>query len=493
MSYHGDIRLGDTIDIKFTTRSFSTGAPTTLSGTPAVAAYVGNSTTEITAGITLTVDFDARTGLNNVRVVASGANGFATASNYTLAITAGTVGGVSVVGEVVGEFSIENRSALMPTTGGRTLDVSATGEADANVTQWLGAAAATPTVAGVPEVDITHFGGTAGTFAAGRAEVNTSHVGGTLQTAGDIIGDTNDIQARLPAALVGGRMDSSVGSMAAGTVTAAAIATGAIDADALAADAVEKILRSVSGTTDSGSTTTIVDAERTEASTDYWKDAIVVPTSGANIHIPRRISAFDAATDTITVDTAWPSAMGVGDTYIILRTAMQQAAAGGSGDWTATEKEHIRHRLGIDGTATAPTATPSLSTQASVDSVQSDTNDIQTRLPAALVAGRMDSSVGAMAAGTVTAAAVATGAIDADALATDAVNEIADGLLNRDMSLVSDTNSRSPLNALRFLRNKWSISGTTLTVTKEDDVASAWTSTLTATAGADPITASDPA
>lgn len=72
-------------------------------------------------------------------------------------------------------------------------------------------------------------------------------------------------------------------------------------------------------------------------------------------------------------------------------------------------------------------------------------------------------------------------------------NAIADAMLNRDMSAVSDTNSRSPLNALRFVRNKWSVSGTTLTVTKEDDATSAWTSTVTTSAGADPITGNDPA
>lgn len=116
-----------------------------------------------------------------------------------------------------------------------------TGDIKVDVTSWLGTAAATPTVAGVPEVDVTHFNGTAGTFAAGRPEVNTSHVGGTLQTAGDIIGDTNDIQTRLPAALVSGRIDASVGAMAAGVVTAAAIATDAIDGDALAATALSEI------------------------------------------------------------------------------------------------------------------------------------------------------------------------------------------------------------------------------------------------------------
>ena len=71
-------------------------------------------------------------------------------------------------------------------------------------------------------------------------------------------------------------------------------------------------------------------------------------------------------------------------------------------------------------------------------------------------------------------------------------NQIADALLNRDMSAVSDTTARSPLNALRLLRNKYSVSGTTLTVTKENDVDSAWTATLTTDAAASPVTGSDP-
>ena len=45
--------------------------------------------------------------------------------------------------------------------------------------------------------------------------------------------------------------------------------------------------------------------------------------------------------------------------------------------------------------------------QAEVDGIQADTEDIQTRLPAALVSGRIDASVGAMAANVMTAAAAA--------------------------------------------------------------------------------------
>ena len=85
--------------------------------------------TQITAGITLSVDFDGVSGLHNVRIVASGANGYLTATNYEVTIAAGTINGVSAVGYVVGAFSIENRSALVPTVAARTLDVSAGGEA----------------------------------------------------------------------------------------------------------------------------------------------------------------------------------------------------------------------------------------------------------------------------------------------------------------------------------------------------------------------------
>ncbi len=144
--YLGDIRLGETLDFKFTSRAFATGVPTTLAGTPSLAAYVGNGTTEITAGITLTVDLDGVDGLNNVRVVASGGNGFATATNVDIVIAAGEVDGVSVIGEVVGSFSIEARSALMPTTAARTLDVASTGEAGVDFSNILTAVGAIPSL-----------------------------------------------------------------------------------------------------------------------------------------------------------------------------------------------------------------------------------------------------------------------------------------------------------------------------------------------------------
>jgi hypothetical protein len=178
--------------------------------------------------------------------------------------------------------------------------------------------------------------------------------------------------------------------------------------------------------------------------------------------------------------------------------------------------------------------------KAQTAAIETDTQDIQGRLPAALVSGRIDVSVGAMAANVMTAAAAAadlttelqSGLATAAALTTvagyidtevasilaavdtevgaikaktdnlpaapAAVGDIptatqnADALLNRDMAAVSDTNSRSPLNALRFIRNKWDNAAGTLSVKKEDDTTEAWTAVLSTDPAAEPITGVDP-
>src|SRR3990167_8800726 len=137
-----DYALETTFDVKFTTRRFSTGAPFTLAGTPVISAYVGNSLTQITAGITLTADFDGVTGLNNVRVVATGANGYATGTSYALVITTGTVDSVSVVGEVVAQFTLERGAAYQRLGAPAGASVSADIAAIEAQTDDIGAAGA---------------------------------------------------------------------------------------------------------------------------------------------------------------------------------------------------------------------------------------------------------------------------------------------------------------------------------------------------------------
>ena len=94
------------------------------------------------------------------------------------------------------------------------------------------------------------------------------------------------------------------------------------------------------------------------------------------------------------------------------------------------------------------------------------------------------------------ATSLTTDIITASSLKTDAVNEIADGILDRDMSTGTDSGSstvRTPRQALRLLRNRWTSSAGSLTVYKEDDSTTSWTGTLTTDSGADPITENNPA
>ena len=113
-----DITLEGTIYRMFSTRAFATGIPTTLAGTPVVSAYENDSVTQITAGITLGVDHDGVTGMHLLTIAATAANGYESGKDYALVITTGTVDAVSVVGEVVGEFTIGRSAAAVDLANG---------------------------------------------------------------------------------------------------------------------------------------------------------------------------------------------------------------------------------------------------------------------------------------------------------------------------------------------------------------------------------------
>jgi hypothetical protein len=60
----------------------------------------------------------------------------------------------------------------------------------------------------------------------------------TVVTIQTVAANFDSLSARVPAALVGGKMDSNVGTFTAGAITAAAFTAGAIDANAIATDAI---------------------------------------------------------------------------------------------------------------------------------------------------------------------------------------------------------------------------------------------------------------
>jgi len=192
-----DIQLEDTIDYKFTSRAFATGIPTVLTAATVVI-YEDNGTTEITAAETLTVDFDTIVGLNNLRIVCTAANGFEAGKSYSAVLSAGTVGGVSVIGETICNFSIE-RSPV----------------------NWAKVAAPT-TALNLSGTDTQLVGSVTGAVGSVTGAVGsvTGSVGSVTGAVGSVTGATGSVTGAVGsvAGNVGGNVTGSVGSLVGHTV-----------------------------------------------------------------------------------------------------------------------------------------------------------------------------------------------------------------------------------------------------------------------------------
>jgi len=356
-----DITLEDTFYIDFTTRSFATGVPTLLSGSPVLSVLEENNITPITAGVSVAVDRASVVGLNMATIVGTAANGYEAGKGYSVYISTGTVGGVSVVGEVVGQFTIQ-----------------------ANPVNW--AKVTDPTTA----VDLS------GTDIQ-LVDTVTTYTGNTLQTG--------DSFARLGAP-----------------------AGASVSADILVID-------------------NFVDGLET-----------TIGTAGAGL--------TDITLNAASIDLIWDETMAGHVTADTAGLVMNDWQDGGRLDL-------IQDIIAADTTTDIPALIATA--QADLDTI-TGSDGVTLATAQALYAPNV---VVPDAAGVVPTAI-----------------ENADALLNRDMSTGTDSGSasvRTVRQALRFLRNKWSIAGTTLTVTKEDDTAASWTAIVSTDAAADPVIGSDPA
>lgn len=103
--YYGSYPPLANVDVMFTTVG-STGQPVALSA-GSVAVYAASSAAENTSAVTLTANFDGRTGLNHVRIATSAASTFYVPGQvYHVVITGGSVEGVPAAGYVVGHFDM---------------------------------------------------------------------------------------------------------------------------------------------------------------------------------------------------------------------------------------------------------------------------------------------------------------------------------------------------------------------------------------------------
>lgn len=260
-NYVGDYAPSDTIDCNFGTVRPSTGASFTLGGTPAVSVYKDNGTTESTTGVTLTADFDTRTGLNHVRITtASDGTFYSAGSFFEVVITTGTVDSISVVGQPVCSFTLNKVSALRPTTAARTLDVASTGEAGLDITNVITCTGSVPAL-GIIDCGTAQAvtGTTLQLRSAANFDADSEIIGATcvIGSASTGAGQSRTVTAYTNATdtatvatwtttptgtitYVCFGTSSSTGSVsiASGGITSGSFASGAIDATAIATDAI---------------------------------------------------------------------------------------------------------------------------------------------------------------------------------------------------------------------------------------------------------------
>ncbi len=235
--------------------------------------------------------------------------------------------------------------------------------------------------AGVPKVDVSHFGGSAGTFASGRAEVNLSHIAGSAVS-------TTTAQLGVNVVQVSGDGTAADNLETAFDDTAGTVPwLGVID----------------QGTAQAGSTSsTFVARAGLSLANDVPNGSQIRIVSGTGAGQSRFTTDFVGATDTFTVSPDWTTTPDNTSVYKI--DAVAPAVTGGSSPtaaeiadavWDEAQGDHVG--AGTFGETATEIASILVDTGTTLDG----------RIPAALVSGRMDCSVGAMAANVMTAAAAA--------------------------------------------------------------------------------------
>ena len=400
-----DITLEETLYFNFTTRAFSSGVPTVLAGTPVLSVLESNNATPITAGVSVSVDRASVVGLNQATVVATAANGYEAAKSYAVYISTGTVGGVSVIGEVVAEFTVQAGAAYtkLPAAPASTTNITAATGITLSATTGLGAqngpVATVTTLTNLPAITANWltaagtdagFGAelataiwtdtTAGDFtvalSVGKSVMNGVSLGTGLTVARCTLTDTlttytgNTVQT--------GDSFARIGALGAGL-------TGITGATLAAVTGLGAQTANITGTITTATNVTTVNGLA----------ANVITAASMNADASVEIAAAVWDEDATAHQTAGTFGKAIGDPLAATNSLIQRtpdAAAGAT------------NGLFIAGTNAATTVTTALT---------------------ANITGNLSGSVGSVATGGIAAASFAAGAIDAAAIAPDAGTEIA--------------------------------------------------------------------
>jgi hypothetical protein len=344
-------------------------------------------------------------------------------------------------------------------------------------TKFFDKATPTGTINSLPDAVA---GATGGVFIAGTNAATTVTTALTTTFTGNLTGSVGSVTGAV------GSVTGAVGSVASGGITAASIAADAIGASELAADALTEIRSLASGTCDSGTTTTMVDAARTEADTDYWVGQLLVPTSGNITGQARLITGFNAATDTITFTPATTQAWST-QTYEIwpCMEALRPTVPGRSLDVSATGEAGVDWaNVGSPTTTLALTGTTISTAQVAASVTGNVSGNVTGSVGSVVgavgsVTGAVGSVTGAVGSVTGNVSGNVTGSVGS--LAAQAKADVKTEVVN---ALTVDTYTEPGQGApgvnvslkdkigflYKFLRNKVTQTSTTLSVFADDTV-----------------------
>src|SRR3990170_4536933 len=212
----------------------------------------------------------------------------------------GTLGRLDLVVAETGALVVRHTYMVVPANVWDSL--FGAGALQVDVAQWLGTAVATPTTVGVPEVDVTHVAGSATTATLDTIKTDTAAI---------LVDTGTTLDGRIPAALVGGRMDSNLGAISGSTNGVAALQRSA-----------DAIVRCTVGA--ASTTTNIVTSAcaPSGAVADQFKGRIVIfdantTTTALRGQATDITASSNAATPELTV-TALTTAPVSGDTFVIV-------------------------------------------------------------------------------------------------------------------------------------------------------------------------------
>ena len=119
--YIGDFNAGDSVQFMWASNA-AAGESITRSTDGTVQVYKDGGTTQSTAGVTDTEDFDTLTGLHDVTIDTSAdATFYAEGSDYTVVVSAATID-TKVINTIIGSFSIKNRAVSTIAAPGGSLN-----------------------------------------------------------------------------------------------------------------------------------------------------------------------------------------------------------------------------------------------------------------------------------------------------------------------------------------------------------------------------------